>query len=121
DLQVVIRKSVVLFRIKYFKECCARVTTKVVSDFVDLIHHENRVNCTGFLHALDDLPGESANVRPTMASDRRLIMHTTERNANKLAPQRLGNAAPERRLTDTWRANQTQDGALLIFLQFTDG
>ena len=73
------------------------------------------------LHPLDDLAGERADVRAPVAADGGLVVHAAERDADELAPERARDAAAERRLADAGRADEAEDGALLVLLQLADG
>ena len=75
----------------------------------------------GLLHALDDLPGERADVGAAVAADGGLVVHAAERDADELAPERARDAAAERRLADAGRPDEAEDRALLVLLQLADG
>src|SRR5579859_5091228 len=56
-----------------------------------------------------------------MSADLALVMEAAERNAYIFPADGIGDAAPERGLTDTRRADKTKDGALHIALQLQHG
>jgi len=56
-----------------------------------------------------------------IAADGRFVVHTAEARALVLATEGACNAASERGLADTWRAKQTEDGALHLLFQLPDG
>ena len=56
-----------------------------------------------------------------MAPDRRLVVHSAEGDPVELAPESPGDAPAERRLADARRADEAQDGALLVALELSDG
>src|SRR3989449_2372183 len=47
-----------------------------------------------------------------MAADLRLVAHTAEGDAHELAPERLGDALAQRRLSHARRAHEAEDRAL---------
>src|SRR5690606_13933010 len=91
------------------------------ADLVDLVEHEDRVDRARLLHALDDLTGERADVGAAVAADRGLVVHAAEADAVELAPERASDGAAERGLTDTGRADEAEDRALLVLLELADG
>src|SRR5207253_748530 len=72
------------------------------------------------LHALDDLPGQRADVRAPVTADRRLVVHATERDAMEFPAERARDALAERRLADAGRTDEAEDGPLLVLLQLSD-
>ena len=121
DLQVVVGEGVVLLRIEHLEQRRAGIAAEVVTDLVHLIHHEDGVDRARLLHALNDLPGQGAHVGAAMTADRGLVVHTTERHAHELAPERAGDALAERRLADAGRPEQAQDRTFLVLLQLAHG
>ena len=67
------------------------------------------------------LPGEGADVRPTVTADGGLVVHAAERDPVELAPQGAGDAAAERRLAHPGRADEAEDRALLVALELANG
>src|SRR5262249_45585786 len=121
DLEVVIRERVVLLRIEDLEERRRRVAAEVVTDLVDLVHHEDRVDGARLLHALNDLPRERADVRAPVTADRRLVVDAAERDAVELASERARDGPAERRFADTGRTNEAKDRPLLVLLQLANG
>ena len=116
-----IGERVVLLGVEHLEQRRRRVAAEVVTDLVDLVHHEDGVDGRRLLHALDDLPGERADVRAPVTADRRLVVHAAERDAVELAPERPRDAAAERRLADAGRPDEAEDRPLLVLLQLADG
>src|SRR6266487_89009 len=95
NLQVVIGKGVILLRIQHFQQRGGRITTILRREFVDFVEKENRVFDAHSLHRLDNTPGQRADIGAAMSANLRLVMHTTKRNAGKLAPQCVGYRVPQ--------------------------
>jgi hypothetical protein len=73
-----VRERVVLLRIEHFEQGGARIAAEVVTDLVDLVHHEDGVDGAGLFHALDDLTGERADVRAPVPANGGFIVHAAE-------------------------------------------
>src|SRR5580692_2991087 len=95
------------------------VAVEVVTDLVDLVHHEDGVDGRALLHALDDLTGQRADVCAPVAPDGRLVVYAAEGDAHELAPERPRDAPAERRLADARRTDETKDRALLVLLELS--
>ncbi len=116
-----VREGVVLFGIEHLQQRRAGIAAEVVANLVHLVHHEHGVDGAGFLHALNNLTRQRASIRTPMTANRRFIVHTAQRHAHELTPQRSRNALAERSFAHTWWPKQTQDGTPLVFLKLTDG
>ncbi len=82
------------------------------AELVDLVEHHHATARAGLLERLDDVAGQRANVGTPVPAYLRLVVHTTERHAHELAPERLGDALAEGSLADSGRADKAQDGAV---------
>ena len=111
-VEIVIAERVVLFRIEHFEQRRRRIAAEVGAELVDLVEDEHRVLRLGAAQALDDLPGQRADVGAAMAADLRLVAHAAERDAHELAAERLRDRARERGLADARRADEAQDRPL---------
>jgi hypothetical protein len=78
NLEVMIREGVVLFGIENFEQRGRWIASEVVTDLVDLIHHEDGVDHAGLLHALDDLSWQCTDVGSSMSTNGRFVMHTAQ-------------------------------------------
>ncbi len=94
DVQVVIHEHVVLFRIENFQQRRRRVAAEVGRHLVDFVQHEHRVAHAGFLHHLENLSGQGADVGTPMAANFRFIPHAAQRQAHELASGGLGDGHP---------------------------
>ncbi len=56
-------------------------------------------------------PGKGADVGPAVASDLCLVAHSTQRQADEIAPGRAGNRSRQRGLSGSGWPHKTQDGA----------
>src|SRR5688572_2416507 len=75
DVEIVILERVVLFRIEHFEQGSTWVAAEVRAKFVDFVEQQHRINRAGLLHHLDDLTGQSADVRATMSANLSFITH----------------------------------------------
>src|SRR5262245_66509258 len=57
DVEVTINERMILCRIEHFKQCACRVATKIRTDFVDLVEHENRIARAATAQFLNDSSG----------------------------------------------------------------
>ncbi len=115
-----VREGVVLLGVEHLEQRGARIAAEVVTDLVDLVHHEDGVDGPGLLHSPDDAAGEGSDVRAPVPPDGGLVVDAAERDADELAAQRAGDAPPERRLSDARRTDEAQDRPLLVLLQLAD-
>jgi len=88
NVQVVILKHVVLFRIEYFQQGRARVATKIRSQLVHFVEQQHRVDGAGLFHHLNDLARQRADVGTPMAANFRFIAHATKTEPHKLSSRR---------------------------------
>src|SRR5690606_16516365 len=113
-------EGVVLLGIEHLEQGRGGVAAEVVAELVDLVEHEDGADGPRLLHPLDDLARKRADTGAPVATDRRLVVHAAEADAVKLPPQRVGDAAPERRLADARRPEKTEDGPFLVLLELAD-
>ena len=66
-------------------------------------------------------PGKAPDVGAPMAANLRLVPHAAERDARKLAAQRVRHALAERGFADPGRTHQTKNRAFDLFPPFDDG
>src|SRR5690606_16538916 len=108
-------------RVEHLEERGGRVATEILADLVDLVKHEDRVAHAGLTDPPHDAPRQRADVGAPVAADLRLVADPAERDADELASQRLGDAAPQRRLPDPRRPDEAEDRPLLLRVQLADG
>ena len=80
-----VRESVVLFWIKHFEQCRCRVTTKILSHFVNFIEQKQRIAHADLGQALQNTSHHRTNVGAAVPSDLGLIAHATQSHAHKFA------------------------------------
>ena len=91
DVQVVVGEGVVLFRVEHLQECARRVSAKVHAYLVYLVHHEDRVCCSGLLYALDNPSWQRTDVGSAMAAYFGLVLDAAERDTDELSAHAPGN------------------------------
>src|SRR5262249_52652205 len=109
QIEIVVAETAVLFRVKNLEQRCRRIAAKITADFVDLVEHEHRVVHAGATHRLNDAPGHGADIRAAMATQLRLVMHTTEAQALELTADGSRDRLPEGGFADSRRTDETED------------
>src|ERR1044071_8847433 len=102
-----ITERVVLFGIQHFEQSGGWIATKISSDLIYFIEHENRVVRTRLFNSLYNTSWQRANISAAMAADLRFIAHATKRNTHKVPPQRTRNRTSQRSLAKPWRTDET--------------
>src|SRR5450631_1211413 len=110
----------VLFGVEDLQQRRCWIAAEVVPQLVDLVEHEDRVVRARLLHALYEPPRQRTDVGPAVTADLRLVAHAAERDADEFAPQRARDRSSQRGLADAGRADQTEDGPLLVALELAD-
>ena len=67
----------VLFRIEHFEQRRTRVAAEISAELVDFIEQQHRIHRAGFLHHLNNLSGQCADVGATMTANLSFITHAT--------------------------------------------
>ncbi len=121
NIKIVILEGMVLFGIEHFEQSRARVATEVGAKFIDFVKQENRINCPGLLHHLNDLARQRADVGATMAANLCFVTHAAERQAHKLPAGSPSDGFTEARFANSRWANKTKNRSLGILYQLTHG
>jgi hypothetical protein len=111
----VVLERVVLFRIEDFEQRRTRVATEISPQLVYFIEQQNRIDRAGFLHHLDNLAGQGADVSATMTSNLRFVAHTAQREAHKLAASGTGNGFTQARFANSRRPDKAKDRTFRVF------
>ena len=114
-------KHVVLFRVENFEQGSARVAAKISAELVDFVEQQHRVHGAGFLHHLDDLAGQGANVRATMAANLGFVTHAAQRQANKLSAGGSRDGFAQTGLADSRRSDKAKNRSFRILYQLAHG
>jgi hypothetical protein len=110
-VEVVVEEIGILFGVEHFQQRRGRVAVVAGADLVDLVEHDDRVGRPRLLQRLDELARHGADVGAAMPLDFGLVAHAANREAEELAPQRLGDRFADRGLANARRADQQQDRA----------
>ena len=70
--QIMVAEGMVLFRVEHFEQSRGWIAAEIHADLVDFVHHEDRIARAGLLHALNDPPGQGADIGSAMAREFRL-------------------------------------------------
>ena len=90
NVEIMVHKHEILFGVEDFEQRGRRVAAEIHGHLVHFVQHEDRVLGAGFLHHLDDLSGQGADVGAAVAADFGFVAHAAQRHADKLAPSGLG-------------------------------
>ncbi len=113
-----IAERCVLLRIEHFHQRRRRIAAEIAAELVHLVQHQHRVHRFRTANSLNDLAGQSADVRAPVAADFRFVVHAAERHANELASQRPRDRFSKRSLSHAWRSDEAKDRSLHSRLQF---
>ena len=116
-----ILEHVVLFRIENFEQGRTGVAAKVRAQLVDFVEQQHRIHGPGFLHHLNDLAGQGADVRTAMAANLGFVTDAAKRKANELSAGGTRDRLAETGLSDSRGANKAKNRSLRIFNQLTNG
>ena len=112
NLQIVIHKCGVLFRVENLQHRTGRIPTEILPHLVDLIEQDQRIGGFRLFHRLNDLARHRPDIGAAMAPNFGLVPHTAQTDANKLAPRGLRHRFPKRGFPNTRRAHKTKDRPL---------
>src|SRR5579885_2942336 len=101
----------VLLRVKDFQQRGCRVAPEVRADLIDLIEDEERVGGAGGRHGLENAARQRADVGTPMPANFGLVVNAAQREAHKLAVQRLRDRAAKRGLAYAWRPHKAENRA----------
>src|SRR3990172_13382663 len=111
NIQVMILEHVVLFRIEDFEQGGRRVSAEIGAHLLHFVQHEDGILGSGFLHYLDDLAWQRANVSAAVSAHLGLIANAAERQSYELATSGAGNGHAEGGFAHSRRPDKAQDGA----------
>ena len=120
-VQIVVEERVVLFGVQHLEQRRGRIAAKVGGHLVQLVQQEDRVARPGLAHHLEDLAGESSDVRAPMAADLRLVTYAAERQPHELSSGGAGDGLGQRGLAHSGRPDKAQNGATGLLDQLTNG
>ena len=108
-VEVVVAEGRVLLRIENFQQRRRRIAAEITSELVHLVEHEDRIERFRPADALNDLPGQRADVRAAMAANLGLVVHAAQRDAHELASQGARDGFAQRSLAHARRPDEAQD------------
>jgi hypothetical protein len=115
--EVVVAEAVVLLRVEDFEQRRRGVAVHAGAGLVDLVEHHHAAARTGFFERLDDVARKRADISAAVAADLGLVVHSAQRHARELAPERLGNTLAERGLAHARRADKAQDRPVAVRIE----
>src|SRR5260370_17052648 len=86
-IEIVIAEGRILFRVEDFHQRGGRVAAEVAAELVDFVEHHDGVVGFAALQALNNLTGQSADVRPAMSTDFRFIVHAPDAPPHEFPPR----------------------------------
>ncbi len=102
-------EGVVLLRVEDFEQGRGRIAPVVGADFVDLVHHEDRVAGARAFQSLQDAARHCANVSAAVATNLSLVAHSAKRKTVELAAHRPRHSLAQRSLAHARRADKAED------------
>ena len=78
QVEIVIPERLVLLRIEDLEQRRRGIAAIIAPEFVDLVEHQNRVLRAGPPDRLNQSARHSADIRPPMSAQFRLVMHTAQ-------------------------------------------
>ncbi len=112
NVEIVVHERMVLFRVQNLKQRRRWVAAKIHAHLVDFIQQKNRILRPGFLHHLDDLPREGADVSAAMTADFGFIADAAQGQPDKLAARCSRNGGGKRGFPNSRRARQSRESNL---------
>src|SRR5438132_293420 len=114
-----ILEHVVLFRIENFQQRRTRIAAKVRAELVYLIEQQHRVYGSGFLHHLNNLARQSADVSASVTANLSFIPHAAKAEPHKLATSSSRDRFPQTRFANSRRTDETENRSLRILYQLS--
>ena len=121
NVQVMVLEHVILFRVEHFQQGRARVAAEICAEFVYFIKQQHGIDRAGFLHHLNDLTGQRADVGAAMSSNLGFVTHAAQRQAHKLSARSASDRFSQTRLANSRRADKTENRAARVLHQLTHG
>ena len=109
DVKIVILEHVVLFRIEHFQERRAWVAAKIGAELIDFVEQQNWIHRARFLHHLNDLTGQRANIGAAMPSNFGFVTDASQAEPHELSARSPGDRFTQAGLADSRRTNETED------------
>ena len=122
DLQIVIGKFLVLFRIEYLQQSRGRVAPESDTQLIDLVEDEDRVERPCPLHRLDDPSRQRTDIRTAVTAHFGLIAHAAKGNTHELPAKGFSDRFSQGGLSRPRRPDETQDRLpISVRLKAADG
>ena len=121
DVQVVVQKRAVLFRVQKLEERRRGVALETAAEFVHLVDEHHRVVHARRFQTLHQFTRHRAHVRAPVPLYFRDVAQTADGEAEKLAVQRARDTLADARLANARRAHHGDDLALRGAAQLADG
>ena len=121
QLDVVVAERRVLRGIEHFQKCRRRVALVVHGDLVHLVEQEDGILRARLVQPLHDAPRHGADIGAAMSADLRLVADAAQGRAHELPARRARHGACQRRLADARRADETENGRMLLLRKLMDG
>ena len=118
QVEVIVVKSVVLFRVQDLEKGGRWIAVMVSSKLVDFVEDEQRIARSGFFQVLQNATWHCANVCLAMSSDFGFVTKSAQAHSNILAAQGFGDASTQRGFSHPRRTVQTKDRCLQISFDF---
>ncbi len=121
QVEIVVGEGIVLLRVQNLQQGGRRVAVVAGPQLVDLVQDHHGIHDAGLFDARKDAPRHSADIGAAVAADFGFVADAAEAQADVFAPEHLRDAFPEARFPRPGRADQQQDGPLLVLLELHHG
>src|SRR5438270_11877608 len=98
----------VLLGVEHFEQSRGRVAAKIHAQLIDFVEHDERVHRSRFLHHLNYLARQGADVRAPMPSYFGFVSHAAKAQPHKLATGRFCDGTPQACLAYSGWAYETE-------------
>ena len=115
-----IAEGEVLFRIQDLQQGGGRVSPVIGPQFVDFIHHEDRVVHAYLFQAVEDASRHGPDIGPAVPADFGFVPDSAQGDANKFPSQGPGDRTAQGGFPDPGRTHETEDGSFHLGVQFAD-
>ena len=97
-IQVMICKSMILFRIQHFQKGACRISIVIPGKLIDLIKDNNRIRCTAALNSFHNPSRHGANIGSSVTSYLSFIPNSSQTDSGVGSSKCLSDTLPNTRL-----------------------
>ena len=121
QIEIVVRKGIVLFRIKHLQKGARRIAAVIFGEFIYLIQYDNRIGRSAALNALHDPARHGSDIGPPVSANLRLIPDAAQTDSCVGPSKGSGNALSDTCLSGSRCTGKQKDRAGLFLVQEHNG